>query len=123
VFFIATFKEYAEWMRTAAINPAAKKSFWERLFGTEPSRPAFNRKQCKALSERLEQKINQLEQQLHSGDNANLTIVTDTKNENSDRAGIDGKIGSALSSVTASLGTSRNITRTESVQQVYKRER
>jgi hypothetical protein len=55
---IATFKEYAEWMRTAAINPAAKKSFWERLFGTEPSRPAFNRKQCKALSERLEQEIN-----------------------------------------------------------------
>jgi hypothetical protein len=54
---IATFREYAEWMRTAAINPATKSSFWTKLFGTKPSRAAFNRKQCAALSIRLDKQI------------------------------------------------------------------
>jgi len=54
---IATFGEFAEWLQTAAINPRTKTSFWKRLFNAEPKRPAFNRKQSKALSDRLKQQI------------------------------------------------------------------
>ena len=38
---ISTFSEFEKWLRTAAINPAHKTSFWKKLFGSAPKRPAF----------------------------------------------------------------------------------
>jgi hypothetical protein len=114
---IATFREYAEWMRTAAINPATKTSFWNRLFGTKPSRASFNRKQCSALSERLDKQIEQLELQLHSTDDADLTVTKEAKKEAGNKSAIDGKVGSQLAHVGATLSTSQGSTRTENTQE------
>jgi hypothetical protein len=68
---IKTFKEYSEWLQTAAINPANKRSFWRKFFNdsSSPSRPAFNRNQSRQLSERLDQHVSKLEQLLYSEDN------------------------------------------------------
>ena len=120
---IATFREFGDWMRTAAVNPATKTSFWKKLFGTKPSRSAFSRKQSVALAERLDQKVNQLERQLHSADSTSLTVTTDTKNEAGSKAGIEAKIGSGHASVGATVGTSQNATRSENTQEVYKKDK
>jgi hypothetical protein len=46
---IKTFEEFENWLRTAAINPANKTTFWQKLFGSEPKRKAFNKKMQMSL--------------------------------------------------------------------------
>src|SRR5271165_6409571 len=54
---ISTFSEFDTWLRTAAIHPAHKASFWRKLFGSEPKRPAFNRKGAKELADQIQSQI------------------------------------------------------------------
>jgi hypothetical protein len=42
---LSALKEFNNWLKTAAIHPATKTTFWKRLFGTKPNRAAYNRKQ------------------------------------------------------------------------------
>jgi len=51
---IATFGEFRNWLQTAAINPANKSTFWQRLFGTTPTRSSFNKNDCVALSTKID---------------------------------------------------------------------
>src|SRR5271165_5653908 len=118
---IATFRQFANSLNTAAINPPTKTSFWKRLFNTEPKRPAFNRKQSKALSGLLEQHISQLEQQLHSMDNVDLTVTKGMKKEAGTKAGIGSKLGSESAGVSVDLASSRQVTQTEDITESYKR--
>jgi hypothetical protein len=69
---IASFVSFKEWLETAAIYPANRTSFWKRLFGAIPLKPAFNRKEAKDLATRLQTVIADLETQLHLADNAEL---------------------------------------------------
>jgi hypothetical protein len=66
---ISTFREFENWLRTAAIHPAHKTTFWQWLFGTKPQRPPFNRKQAEQLANELRSQVSELEGQLHSADN------------------------------------------------------
>jgi hypothetical protein len=50
---ISTFQEFKQWIETAAVNPAHKTSFWDKLFGTKPARPAFNRRASALLAVKL----------------------------------------------------------------------
>src|SRR5574341_456582 len=50
---ISTLTEFKKWMDTAAIHPATRTSFWQRLFGAAPKRPALNRKQALQLSNEM----------------------------------------------------------------------
>jgi len=47
---IKCFSEIKTWLDTAATNPASKTSFWEKLFGSTPTKGAFNRKETLELS-------------------------------------------------------------------------
>jgi hypothetical protein len=47
---IKSLTEVKAWLDTAATNPASKTSFWQKLFGSTPSRPGFNKAQTRALS-------------------------------------------------------------------------
>src|ERR1017187_6676354 len=81
---ISTFTEFEKWLRTAAIHPAHKVSFWEKLFGSKPNRPAFNRKDAEHLADQLHVQIVELEKQLHSADDiATTTTATQTSEVNS----------------------------------------
>jgi hypothetical protein len=40
---IKALSEFKKWLETAAINPATKKSFWTKFFGSKPARGGFNR--------------------------------------------------------------------------------
>jgi predicted AAA+ superfamily ATPase len=46
---IQTLERFAQWLNTAAINPANKTSFWQKFFGAQPKRPPFDKERTKAL--------------------------------------------------------------------------
>ena len=54
---IQTLERFANWLDTAAINPANKTTFWQKLFGTAPKRPPFDKERTKELSKRLREEI------------------------------------------------------------------
>ena len=114
---IATFKAFSEWMRTAAVSPANKTSFWDRLFGTKPRRAAFNRKECAALVTRLDTQVKQLEEQLHSSDSSDMTVTRERQSEASENVGLGAKIGQTSASINAEMKSGNTIKRGESVQE------
>src|SRR5690348_5447113 len=88
---ISTFREFKKWIETAAVNPAHKKTFWERLFGTSPARPAFNRKRSALIAEKLREQIKQLEEQLHAAEEAHLRVTALAQEDAEDAARIGGR--------------------------------
>jgi len=72
---INTFQGFEEWLSSAAIHPARRKSFWLPLFGTTPARPSFCKKDSARLAEDLRTEITTLEEQLHAPDDSKQRIV------------------------------------------------
>lgn len=65
---IETFEAFATWLDTAAVNPANKRGFWDRLFGTKPTRKPLDKKAAKALADDLRVQVRELTEQLHRED-------------------------------------------------------
>jgi hypothetical protein len=80
---LSALKEFNQWLETAAVHPANKTSFWQKLFGTRPNRPAYNREQIALLSADFAKHIDQLQEQLHSSDHTQTTSSTKTVEEDS----------------------------------------
>ena len=93
---IQTFERFAQWLDTAAVNPASKTSFWQKVFGTTPKRAPFDRERTKALSNRLGQEIDDLKRVLLEED----TVATETRSVTS----ASGE-GSVKASAKISVGT------------------
>lgn len=68
---IATFKSFQKWLETAAIQPANKKRFWG-LFGGRPTTRAYDKAKCEALAGKVKKHIAELEEQLHTTDDAEI---------------------------------------------------
>jgi hypothetical protein len=66
---IQTFERFAQWLDTAAVNPANKSSFLQKFFGTIPKRRPFDKERTKELSKRLRQEIDDLKRVLLEEDN------------------------------------------------------
>jgi hypothetical protein len=73
---LSALKEFNQWLKTAAIHPATRTTFWQKLFGSRPNRPAYNRVQIQSLSEDFTRHINNLQAQLHSSDHTQTTSST-----------------------------------------------
>jgi hypothetical protein len=71
---IATFQSFKKWLEEAAIAPATKTTFWQRLFGQAPTKGAYDKKRCAKLVDRLGTQIRDLEGQLHSSDLAQIQL-------------------------------------------------
>ena len=84
---IQTLERFSHWLDTAAVSPANKTSFWQKLFGTTPKRPPFDKAKTKALSQRLENEIVDLRRVLLEEDG----IATETRNVISKSA--EGSVG------------------------------
>jgi hypothetical protein len=67
---IRTLTEYETWLSTAGINPATKTSFWNRIFGAVPKRPALKKDLVTSLTNELAALRKELEDLLHSPDEA-----------------------------------------------------
>ena len=112
---IKAFSEFQEWLETAAINPPTKKSFWKKLFGTSPKRPAFNRKEASKLASKLREQVLELRDQLNSPDNIATQKVT--KNDKESGAAYDAELNAKTPWLSGGGKTSKS-TKTASGEQV-----
>jgi Cdc6-like AAA superfamily ATPase len=124
---ISTFEEFQKWLETAGINPATKTSFWKKLFGSAPSRPALNKVECEDLSKKIAQQISRLIDQLHVSDDSNLKITRDTRKDVSAETRIAGGIETSSSAIKAKVEKDSKRSETgsqgESVQEEFKRKK
>ena len=82
---LSTFDKYENWLRTAAIHPASKTSFWKKLFNSKPNRAAFNRKDAEKLADKIHSEIETLKKHLYSADDiATATSVKQSSEHTSD---------------------------------------
>jgi hypothetical protein len=118
---IASFNNFRGWMDSAAIHPSTKKSFWQRFFGTEPTRPSYNRKQAAELSGALAKQIEALTKELHRTDQADMTVRSGLEASERDSAGVKGKIGMAAASAEGNVVLEVNQRQKEETEERYKR--
>jgi hypothetical protein len=90
---IETFSKFAEWLETAAIAPANKTSFWSRLFGQRPTRPAFDKVQARALSGDLRKSVEELRELLFSEDEKAVELKQSIKTTEKEGAKDDLSVG------------------------------
>jgi hypothetical protein len=119
---ITAFSRFKEWLDTAAVHPATKTSFWERLFGTRPKRGAFRRKDAEALAEELTAVIEILQGQLYSHDDAALQKITRRGQESTAEGEIGAEIGvSDAARVSARVGATNGTRTAEEIQETFRR--
>ena len=88
---IKTFSEFEGWLKTAAVYPANRKSFWQRLFGSLPDRSIYKKTDVQLLAERLRVQIVDLEIQLHSQDDADTETTLKSSLEKTVEGGMEAK--------------------------------
>jgi len=98
---MSTFEEFRKWMDSAAIHPSTRTTFWQRLFGTTPQRPSFNRGKSSQLSAQLKKHIEALEIELHRTDDAEMRVTNGAETSESDSVGVKVK---AVSPVVSGEG-------------------
>jgi hypothetical protein len=115
---IKTFAEFKKWLETAAIHPATKTSFWDRLFGSKPNRSAFNKSKAEILSNKLGRYIEELTELLHESDNTEISEISRNSGEATRTGKLDGSFnakvaqasGSAIESKTEASGNEKQVT-------------
>lgn len=78
---IKSLYEFKKWIDTAATTPATKKRFWQKLFGSLPRRPPFNKPKTLEISLSLSSLIKDLEDQLCAPEQASKQIIVLQKNQ------------------------------------------
>lgn len=61
---IKSLQEFHTWLETAALTPATKTTFWNRLFGRAPERKPFKKEGTQQIIQELEKIIADLEEKL-----------------------------------------------------------
>jgi hypothetical protein len=117
---ISTFTEFEKWLRTAAIHPAHKVSFWQKLFGSKPRRQAFNRKGSQDLAGELHGQIAELEKQLHSADNIATTTSAMESSEVVSNSGLGGTLGNRAITVKADQSGAKKTGIAKETQEAYR---
>lgn len=120
---VATFREFKNWMESAAIHPANRTSFWKRLFGTVPTRSSYNREAAAKLSNRLAHQIEQLTSELHRTDQADLKITSgvESAREGSAKAGINATFPGTEVGIMLQGGTESSETQKQEMQEQFRR--
>lgn len=117
---ISTLTEFEKWLRTAAISPATKTSFWQKLFGTKPTRAAYNRSAVEALATETHNRIQELQAQLYAPDGTATKTVLKKAEGKAEEIALKGQIHSPISSVGTNIGQSNRSEALQEVQQEYK---
>lgn len=90
---VETFSKFAEWLETAAIAPANKTSFWNRVFGRKPTRPPFDKKRAGDLALRLRGQLATLRELLFSEDVVDVETKVSGKEAQSDQSATKVRVG------------------------------
>jgi len=118
---ISSFQEFKKWMDSAAVHPSTRTTFWNKLFGTAPKRPSYNRKDAAELAESLSTQIGFLTRELHRTDDADLKVVSGSEATERDSADLRAKAGTLGGSVEAGLRAETAHKETEEIEERYKR--
>lgn len=97
---IQTLERFAQWLDSAAVNPANKTTFWQKLFGTTPKRPPFDKARTKELSRRLVNEVVDLKRVLLEED----SVATETRNVSSESAEGNAEVSAKVAAGPAELG-------------------
>lgn len=118
---ISTLGEFKKWMDSAAIHPSTRTSFWARLFGTAPKRRSFNRRNTATLSSQMGTYIDALEKELHSTDDAEMSVTDGTEMSETDSVGL--KVGAepGVVSVEGAASAGSASRRKRQVEETFKR--
>lgn len=84
---ISAFERFQEWLTSAGINPASKTTFWQKLFGTKPTRPPMDRKAAALLAADLGTLRKNLLKQLYSADDVQVRLHDTHETESGKIAG------------------------------------
>ncbi len=120
IVLIQTYKEFDKWLKTAAINPATKTSFWNELFGGIPERPAFNKKRVNELATKLEEMIIDLNTALNSSERAEIRRTQKNESRLSNDVDINSKLGSPLAQVNSKIGEQDEFTTFDETQETFR---
>lgn len=118
---IESFSAFENWLQTAAIHPANKTSFWHKLFGTQPKRPAFNRKEALELASALHQQVEQLRKQLYVADDIDTHKIAKNNQEVTNQDEMGFQIGSPRVSISGKFSDGGKINTSEEVQEAFHR--
>lgn len=118
---ITAFKEFKKWMDSAAVYPSTRTSFWNKLFGTTPRRPSYNRKEAGELAKSLSSQIELLTSELHRTDEADLRVVSGSEATERGSADLKAKAGTLGASVEAGAHAEATQKQTEEFEERYKR--
>lgn len=116
---ISTLKEFEEWLNTAAINPATKSSFWQKLFGTRPARPAYKRSEVQALASDIHSQLDELKMELYSADDVATKTATKAGEGRSQETSMQGEAKFQLLSASARASDLTKIENQQEVQREY----
>jgi hypothetical protein len=118
---IAAFRSVKEWLDTAAVAPATKTSFWQRLFGSVPSKPAHNRRACSDLSDQITQEIAKLEEQLHASDAAEIKTRSSSGEENKIDADVSAGVKTPVAKLSSKIAASESRKSASEMEEEYRR--
>ena len=94
---IETLHAFDEWLASAGINAATKKSWWHKLWGGEPQRPPLERKKLEEVRENLQKEIESLTRLLHSEDDVELIQQSGESEKTGSRSSSSGSVKSSAS--------------------------
>jgi hypothetical protein len=116
---VSTLREFEHWLRTAAINPANKTTFWQKLFGTKPARPAYKRIEVENLATDIHRRIEELQAELYASDAVATKTVTKKGQEHSQEGGVQGEIKSPIASAGAKISDVSKVQDLHEIQREY----
>lgn len=116
---IKSLREFEGWLAEAAITPATKTSFWQRLFGTTPNRPAFDRKRTAKVVTNLRALIDKLEIQLATPEVSDKKVTEYRERERASQVGGGAEVGNGAVKLTGSGKDEDRLKRSAEVQTQY----
>jgi hypothetical protein len=118
---ISTFMEFQKWIDSAAIHPSTKTTFWQKLFGTAPKRPSFNRAKSARLSAQFKTHIETLGKELHRTDDAEMKITDGAETSQKDSFGVKVNAASPVLTAGGEASAASSQTQKQEVEQKFKR--
>jgi len=116
---IKSLQEFKKWIDGAAITPATKTTFWNKLFGTKPQRPPFNKAKTLELSKKLGGLINDLETQLRLPESAAVQVKRNSANEDAFELEAAAEVGVAANSIKTRAKASGKLNGSSEEQLTY----
>jgi hypothetical protein len=103
---IKTLTEFRRWLETAAINPATKTTWWQKLFGAKPTKSAYNKAATRELSAKFENMIGELNDLLLSTDEQRKADTVKTEAGTEVKASAQAGLKSSAANISSEVGAS-----------------